>query len=133
MARITFKQSAKQTLSGTFCGMIYRTRGGKTTATLQSAPFIPDNATAAQKAAHRRTRVLQAAVCRIQAHIFKTGAPSVARMQQIADLYHAIYQHCDERYTAWRQRFSNDERLKQAIVYWYMTERYAPELFGTLS
>ena len=129
MARITFKQSEQQTLSGTFCGMIYRTRGGKTTATLQSAPFLPDNATAAQRAAHRRTCVLQKAVCRIQAEIYKTGEPSVARMQQIADLYHAIYQHCDERYTAWRAKFCSDDRLTQAIAYWYITERYPQSLF----
>ena len=129
MARITFKQSEQQTLSGTFCGMIYRTRGGKTTATLQPAPFLPDNATAAQKAACRRTCVLQKAVCLIQSEIYKKGSQSVSRMQQIADMYHAIYQHCDERYTAWRNRFTSDDRLTQAIAYWYITERYPQSLF----
>ena len=131
MARILFKQDEQQTLSGTFCGMVYRTRSGKTSASLQPEPFLEKNANAAQKAAYRRNCVLLRAVSQIQAAIYKKGAQSVARMQQIADMYHAIYQHCDERYEAWRHRFSSDDRLVQAIVYWYMSERYAPELFGT--
>ena len=129
MAQVIFKQGQQQTLSGTFCGMVYRTRQGRTTAFFQAEPFLPAHPTAAQKAAYRRKCVLQAAVSLIQADIYKQGEPSVARMQQIANLYHAIYQHCDERYDEWRHRFTSDNRLAQAIAYWYITERYPLSLF----
>ena len=130
MARVIFKKGEQQTLSGTFCGMNYRVTNGKTFVYAQKEPTLPARATAAQKATYRRKCVLQRAVCEIQERIFRQESPSVARMQAIADMYHAIYQHCDERYEAWRHRFDSDSKLTDAIAYWYMTERYSPEVFG---
>ena len=129
MARVTFKKGEQQTLSGTFCGMMYRVTNGKTFVHAQREPILAKRPTAAQRATYKRKCVLQRAVSEIQSRIFRLVSPSVARMQAIADMYHAIYQHCDERYDAWRKKFKNDEKMVQAMVYWYMTERYTPELF----
>ena len=129
MAQVIFKQGQQQTLSGTFCGMVYRVRGGKTFVLTQASPSLPKKPTAAQRATYRRQCVLQMAVCEIQARIYRRAAGSVARMQAVANMYHAIYQHCDERYEEWKTRFSSVEKMAQAIAYWYMTERYAPTLF----
>ena len=130
MARVTFKDP-KATLRGTFCGMEYRVRNGQTFVYAQRQPYLPKKPTAVQRARYRRKCVLQRAVCEIQERIYRQVSPSMARMQAIADMYHAIYQHCDERYEAWRYRFESDSKLTEAIAYWYITERYSPELFET--
>ena len=129
MARVLFKQGEQQALSGTFCGMEYRTRNGKTYVHAQRLPELPKRPTAAQRAAYRRKIVLMLAVSEIQARIYRRAATSVARMQAVADMYHMIYQHCDERYDVWRPKFRSDEKMAQAMAFWFMTERYPLMLF----
>ena len=121
-------KEADATLSGTFCGMVYRNIGGKQHAHLQLPTPLPKNATAADKARQRKQQVVMWAVGSIQMMLYEQGQEkSVRRMQELADQYNTFHHHAVRKYEEWRERFTDDRGFARAIAYWYVTKQYPRE------
>ena len=128
MANILFRPDQQQTLSGTLCGMIYRTRNGKTTVFTEPEPFLPIKHTSAQRLKYHKDCVVQDCVRQIQAHILARTDRSVAEMQRVADMHNAIRTTVTRWYDKYKPYFRTDSALTKAIVYYFRTKNLPPRL-----
>jgi cellobiose phosphorylase len=131
MARVTFKNGQQQELRGTFCGMVFQNRNGKQFVYQQQQPVLAKKATKEQKAKYEKDCTIQRCVAHIQRSIYEQDKPSVARMQQVADKFHAIKKACERMYEDFLPVFRKNKRtakLEMAINYWYLYKRMPPTL-----
>ena len=129
MARIELKEPEAE-LHGTFAGLTYRIINGKQHVHMQLPDPLPPEPTPADIARHRKQKVVMWAVGSIQMMLFEQGqSKSVERMQELADKYDTFRHHAERKYKEWQKKFTDDKQLARAIAYWYITERFAPELF----
>ena len=129
MAVIKFKADQQQSLSGTLCGMIYRTfKDGRVTVFGEPAPVLPHKPTAAQLEKYRKERVVKECVSQIQSIILDQGERTVARMQQVADMHHPIQVAMRRWYDYYRPHFKDDRELVKAIVYYFKSKNLPPKL-----
>ena len=131
MARVTFKQGQRQELRGTFCGLVYRNRYGKQFVYQQQQPVLTPKATKEQKAKYEKDCMIQRCVANIQRCIYEQGKPSLERMQQLADKFHAIKKACERMYDDFLPVFRKNgrtDKLEEAINYWYLYKRMPPQL-----
>lgn len=128
MAVIKFKADQQQSLSGTLCGMIYRTRNGKTTVFTEPMPFMPKRPTEAQRLKYHKDCVVQDCTRQIQSLILARTDRSVAEMQRVADMHNAIRTTVTRWYEKYRPYFRTDTELSSAIVYYFRTKNLPPKL-----
>lgn len=128
MAVIKFKADQQQSLSGTLCGMIYRTRNGKTTVFSEPAPFLPKRPTKAEQLKYYKDCVVQDCTRQIQSLILARTDRSVAEMQRVADMHYNIRKTIIRWYDFYRQYFRSNSDLTRALVYYFQCKRLPPEL-----
>ena len=128
MAVIKFKADQQQSLSGTLCGMIYRTRNGKTSVFTEPVPFMPKRPTEAQRLKYHKDCVVQDCTRQIQSLILARTDRSVAEMQRVADMHYNIRKTIFRWYDFYRQYFHSDSDLTKALVYYFRCKHLPPEL-----
>lgn len=118
MARVIFKkEQAVQELHGTFCGMIYRRTVKKETVVhLQ------------QELSDVQAETVRRAVALAQYLMYRQGAETVERMQEIADTYHSMRQVISDWYEEYAARISDMDKLVEALAVNYCNKFAAPEL-----
>lgn len=127
MARVTFKDPDNH-LSGTLCGMVYRTRNGKTVVHAEPEPVLPKLPTPEQRLKYRKEYVVVNAVRMIQSHILAQTDRSVPQMQRVADMHNAIRTTVTRWYDYLRPHFASDVVLVGAIVYYFRCKHLPPRL-----
>ena len=128
MARLTFKEPDK-TLSGTFCGMIYKVLYGKQHIYSLPEPQLPKNPTPKQLRQYNRSLTVAECVAQIQKDEFARMKPGVDNMQLVADHYPAIKKAVERMYDDFYPVFFRSHgKLTGAIIYWYEFKRLPPEL-----
>ena len=118
MGKVIFKQTEKvQEMHGTFCGMIYRrTPKGETVVHLQRVSMDV------------RSEVVRQAVAMAQRVMYEEGEESVARMQEIADSYHAMKQVIKDWYDDYAAKIRSFDKLVEALAVNYCNKFAAPSL-----
>ena len=117
MAKVIFKKGQVQELHGTFGGMIYRgTTNGGTVVHMQ------------RRLKDKRGEAVRRAVVMAQMLIYRQGAETVARMQEIADCYHAMRQVISEWYEEYAARISEFDKLVEALAVNYCNKFAAPQI-----
>ena len=127
MARVTFTNSNDH-LSGTLCGMVYRTRNGKTVVHAEQAPVLPKNPTPEQRQKYLKERAVVDSVRMIQTHILAQTDRSVTQMQRVADMHNAIRTTVSRWYDYLRPHFASSDVLTGAIVYYFRCKHLPPRL-----
>lgn len=128
MAVIKFKADQQQSLSGTLCGMIYRTRNGKTSVFTEPVPFMPKRPTEAQRLKYHKDCVVQDCTRQIQSLILARTDRSVTQMQRVADMHYNIRKTIIRWYDFYRQYFRSNSDLTKALVYYFRCKHLPPEL-----
>ena len=117
MGKVIFKKGQVQELHGTFGGMVYRrTANGETVVHLQ------------RRLKDKRGEAVRRAVVMAQMLMFRQGAETVARMQEIADCYHAMRQVMQDWYDDYAARISSFDKLVEALAVNYTNKFAAPKL-----
>jgi hypothetical protein len=117
MGKVIFKKGEVQELHGTFGGMIFRgTANGGTVVHLQ------------RRLKDKRGEAVRRAVAMAQGLMYRQGAETVARMQEIADCYHAMRQVINEWYEDYAARIQNFDKLVEALAVNYCNKFAAPKL-----